>query len=267
MKIVSPIRSILVNAAILSSSRTVVMTLKASSSSVSGDFGNPVMERINECQFFVYDEVTSTMDKAREILDRNSGIAELNDNECGSVQLEDSFSVLAKFQNKGRGTRGRTWNSGEGNMFMTVVVNLKSIPSPLTLVPLRVGTLISPHIRSRVPDMASRTYLKWPNDILIGEKKVCGTLIEIENNHMLIGIGCNIVTAPNVVKTGVDKGRESTSIAEYNTDIAHTRADSSLAGEEARVLAGLISASIKGWLRLEQDPAAAVAADFFNEVR
>jgi len=40
--------------------------------------------------------------------------------------------------------------------------------------------------------------LKWPNDVLIEEKKVCGTLIEVENDYMLIGIGCNVVTAPEV---------------------------------------------------------------------
>ena len=219
------------------------------------------MEYINGCQFFVHDEVSSTMDRAREILQGKSGIPALDNKEDTSVQLEDSFSVLARFQNNGRGTRGRTWNSGEGNMFMTVVINLKNIPSPLSLTPLRVGTLISPHIRERVLD--SRTYLKWPNDILIEDKKICGTLIEVENNFMLIGIGCNVVTAPEVIQSGgPDKGRQSTCVAAHNAEIAKACATDS--ASEAKSLAAAISVSICDWLKLRergegdvQDPAEA----------
>ena len=48
-----------------------------------------------------------------------------------------SFAVVAGHQNAGKGTRGRKWLSGSGNLFLTVVLKLKSISTPLTLVPLR----------------------------------------------------------------------------------------------------------------------------------
>ena len=73
---------------------------------------------------------------------------------------------------------------------------------PLTLVPLRIGTLIAPAIRKRISN--ANVYLKWPNDVLIGSKKVCGTLIEIENDNMFIGIGCNVAVAPEVPTSGND---------------------------------------------------------------
>jgi hypothetical protein len=70
-----------------------------------------------------FDEVESTMVKARELIDDN--------------KHKDSFAVVAGYQSAGRGTRGRTWVSGSGNLFLTVVLRLSSIPALLTLIPLR----------------------------------------------------------------------------------------------------------------------------------
>jgi BirA family biotin operon repressor/biotin-[acetyl-CoA-carboxylase] ligase len=70
-----------------------------------------------------FDELESTMVKARELIDDNKD--------------RDSFAVVAGHQSAGRGTRGRTWVSGSGNLFLTVVLRLSSIPAPLTLIPLR----------------------------------------------------------------------------------------------------------------------------------
>jgi biotin-(acetyl-CoA carboxylase) ligase len=57
--------------------------------------------------------------------------------------------------------------------------------------------------------------LKWPNDILIDDAKVCGILIEVENDFLHAGIGCNVVAAPDVPSEGPDAGRIPTSIAEH----------------------------------------------------
>ena len=78
----------------------------------------------------------------------------------------------------------------------------------------RVGTLVIPSIQSRVTSGALTT-LKWPNDVLIGEEKVCGVLIEIEGDNMLIGIGCNIMTAPGVESVGADNGRQATCLSRH----------------------------------------------------
>ena len=84
-----------------------------------------------------FDEVDSTMEKAKQLL---------KDPEFAS---RDSFCVVAGRQSAGRGTRGRTWMSSQGNLYMTAVLKLSLIPIPLTLIPLRVGTLIAPSIKSR----------------------------------------------------------------------------------------------------------------------
>lgn len=81
--------------------------------------------------------------------------------------------------------------------------------------PCRVGTLLAPILSRRVVS-GDRVRLKWPNDVLIGEKKVCGTLIEMDGDHLLIGIGCNVMTAPIVGETGINGGRPSTSLSEHD---------------------------------------------------
>lgn len=58
--------------------------------------------------------------------------------------------------------------------------------------------------------------LKWPNDILIGGRKVCGILIEMEDDHFIIGIGCNVMIAPPVLASGSESGRPSTALIEHS---------------------------------------------------
>lgn len=77
-----------------------------------------------------------------------------------------------------------------------------------------MGTLVIPSIQSRVTS-GDLTKLKWPNDVLIGEDKVCGVLIEIEGDFILIGIGCNIMTAPVVDSVGPENGRQATCLIRH----------------------------------------------------
>eukprot|EP01031_Cornospumella_fuschlensis_P027612 gene27612-33345_t len=66
------------------------------------------------------------------------------------------------------------------------------------------------------PPTPSTLTLKWPNDILIDRKKLCGILIEMDSDYFLIGIGCNLVTAPVVPEKGREYGRPSTALIHYN---------------------------------------------------
>jgi biotin-(acetyl-CoA carboxylase) ligase len=205
--------------------------------------------RLEDVQFFVHDEVTSTQDVCKDMI-RNTSFSE----------LEDIFCVLAKAQNTGRGSRGRTWTGLEGNMFLTIAIKQSCIPCPLTLIPLRVGTLISPHVRSRVTS-SKNTYLKWPNDILIGTEKVCGTIVEIENGRVVIGIGCNVAKAPSVPLTGADAGRVATCIASHSEAIA---SDS----KAAIGLAADIAKDFKLWISTgsKADPAENIVAEFTSQM-
>jgi hypothetical protein len=151
---------------------------------------------------FWFDRVSSTMDKAREMV----ASSEHKD--------KDVFTVVAGEQIKGRGTKGRQWLSGTHNLYMTSVIKMSSIRIPLTLLPLQVGNIISRSVQTRVLSGVP-TYLKWPNDVLIGDQKVCGVLIEIEDSRILIGIGCNVGTSPAVAESGRESGRPSACIRDH----------------------------------------------------
>lgn len=101
--------------------------------------------------------------------------------------------VISEIQRKGRGRKGREWFSPKGGVWMSIVVRPKVTPSqaaPLTLITgLAVAKTLS-HLYSL------ECRLKWPNDVLINEKKVCGVLTEISAeidriNYVIIGIGIN----------------------------------------------------------------------------
>jgi hypothetical protein len=113
--------------------------------------------------------------------------------------------------------------------------------------------------------------LKWPNDVLINGRKVCGVLIEIEKNRMLIGIGCNVGSAPEVAHQATtsssssstsasadatkDIGRPSACLSDFNPYIQeyYTRNESVKpdtphgTGSPHHSLARNIYHSISGW--------------------
>lgn len=106
----------------------------------------------------------------------------------------------AKFQTAGRGQRGNKWSSAAGqNLTFSVLLNFTHPQMPDLAV--RNQFLLSIVASLSVSDLLSklniRNTIKWPNDIYIGRRKVCGMLIEnIVGNagleHSIIGIGLNL---------------------------------------------------------------------------
>lgn len=100
-----------------------------------------------------------------------------------SVSHGDVFT--AKLQTKGRGRRGRHWETFSGNLYYTIV--LKDIP-----LPARLGFFISLALAELLG-----ASLKWPNDVLLNKKKVAGILIEACGDFMVVGVGVNVVSHPD----------------------------------------------------------------------
>lgn len=98
------------------------------------------------------------------------------------------FSVIcADRQTKGKGRMGRKWESESGNLFMSVVLpNTPDAPKYSFIAALAVARTLSP-----LP-----VHIKWPNDILLEGKKVCGILLEAFENKLIIGIGVNVAHTP-----------------------------------------------------------------------
>ena len=131
----------------------------------------------------------------------------------------DNLSVLSALeQTSGRGQRGNTWSSAPGENLTFSIVLKFSIPGNIREILPAVKAydqFILTEIASlSVVDFLSRHHIeakiKWPNDIYIGRRKICGMLIEnsIRGSHLsssIIGIGLNInqrnfdVSIPNPI--------------------------------------------------------------------
>jgi BirA family biotin operon repressor/biotin-[acetyl-CoA-carboxylase] ligase len=100
--------------------------------------------------------------------------------------------VLAEEQTAGKGRHGKKWHSPEsGNIYLSIKYQINSPHSPVSLI---VGLLIVEAL-DEVSGQKINARLKWPNDILLNKKKICGILIESEvvkeKMEYTIGIGVN----------------------------------------------------------------------------
>ncbi len=114
----------------------------------------------------------STQHDARRLLER------------GEVGLGDA--VIADEQTAGRGRFGRSWVSPRGGLYATIIT-----PSD-PLISLKAGLALS-----RVLNSAGvAAVLKWPNDVLVGSRKLAGILVEAIDECCLVGVGINVASSP-----------------------------------------------------------------------
>jgi len=105
--------------------------------------------------------------------------------------------IYSYSQSKGRGTMGKKWISIKGNIFLSIFfkMNVKKYD-------FKEFEILTPNIIRGVLEIFSKykVSVKWPNDLLIKKKKVCGILQEIiehkESKYLIIGIGINTKYAP-----------------------------------------------------------------------
>jgi BirA family biotin operon repressor/biotin-[acetyl-CoA-carboxylase] ligase len=101
--------------------------------------------------------------------------------------------ITADFQEAGRGRGQRVWQMNRGeNLPLTLLLRyplIEDIPPALTL---RAGLAVSLAVEDFVPCLRSRVKVKWPNDIMIDDKKNAGILCEAGGGIVLAGIGVNV---------------------------------------------------------------------------
>jgi BirA family biotin operon repressor/biotin-[acetyl-CoA-carboxylase] ligase len=85
--------------------------------------------------------------------------------------------VVAEYQTAGRGRQGRSWTATPGqNLMFSVVLRPSIPPNRLGLLPLSAGVAVADAVDRCIAPL--RTALKWPNDVLIDDRKTCGLLLE-----------------------------------------------------------------------------------------
>jgi BirA family biotin operon repressor/biotin-[acetyl-CoA-carboxylase] ligase len=136
-----------------------------------------------------YPEVSSTMDTAKDLARKN---------------CPDFTIVIAGRQTKGRGRLNRTWLSDDGGLYFTMVLR-PEIPVQWSF---RVNFLASVTLAQVIREMLQiEAKVKWPNDILVDEKKISGMLSELEAEadrvfFISIGIGINVNNDPSGAEPG-----------------------------------------------------------------
>jgi BirA family biotin operon repressor/biotin-[acetyl-CoA-carboxylase] ligase len=130
-----------------------------------------------------FPEAASTMDLARDMA--RSG--------CPAFT-----TVVADRQTRGRGRLTRTWISDHGGLYVTLVTRPALAPVHSFKVNFVASVVMARLLRDRFTIDAR---VKWPNDILVGDKKICGMLSEMEATgdaleFVNIGIGLNVNNDP-----------------------------------------------------------------------
>ena len=127
-----------------------------------------------------FDTIDSTNTKAQELAEKGYPSGTLDE---------------ADKQESGKGRRGRSWVSPSGTgIFMTLMIKPDINPNNASMLTLVAALAVAKAITSVTGEKA---LIKWPNDIVINGKKVCGILTEMNAqfdyiNHIVVGIGINV---------------------------------------------------------------------------
>lgn len=103
--------------------------------------------------------------------------------------------IVADMQTAGRGRRGRAWESPAGvNLYFSLILKPDYPPDRASMVTLVMALAVAEGIREAYGAEAG---IKWPNDIVMGGRKVCGILTELRTEktgirHIIIGVGINV---------------------------------------------------------------------------
>ncbi len=127
----------------------------------------------------------------REAIDSTQRLAR----ELARSGAPEGTTVVAERQTAGRGRLGRTWHSPAGvNLYCTVILRPAVAPTAVPQLALVAGLAVADAVREVA---ALAPALKWPNDVVLGGRKVAGILTELEAelervHFVLAGIGVNV---------------------------------------------------------------------------
>jgi BirA family transcriptional regulator, biotin operon repressor / biotin---[acetyl-CoA-carboxylase] ligase len=138
---------------------------------------------------FAYESLDSTNDTAYKLAE--------NGEKEGTI-------VVAERQKKGRGRQGRNWLSPKGGIYLSCILRPEIEPKEVAKITLVSAVALCISIREIANIQAM---IKWPNDIIIKGRKVCGILTEMKAEQdkvdfLIVGIGVNVDTHLNLLPKG-----------------------------------------------------------------
>lgn len=121
--------------------------------------------------------------------------------------------LVADRQHAGRGRLGREWSDGTGNFMGSTVVRPGPHDPPAHTLALLAGLALFEALSMPLRAQALRPMLKWPNDVMLDGAKLAGILLEASGPAIVIGIGVNLASAPDL------PGRRAVSLADVGITI------------------------------------------------
>jgi BirA family biotin operon repressor/biotin-[acetyl-CoA-carboxylase] ligase len=124
-----------------------------------------------------FDETGSTNDIAKELARKDAS---------------EGLLVLAETQTSGRGRLGRIWQSPPGGIWLSLMLRPKLTPQEAPKLTF-VGAIA---VATAIRNLGLDAKIKWPNDVLVNSRKICGILTEMEAemdvlHYVVVGIGIN----------------------------------------------------------------------------
>jgi len=153
------------------------------------------------------------------------------------------YAVMAHLQTAGRGSRGRNWQAPAGNLNLSVLLRPERDAAEAGLASLRAGVAVADALAQLG---ATGITLKWPNDLLLGDAKLGGILIDtVLRGHSLdwlvVGIGVNLAQAPALTD------RKLTSLRDHGLNIEPASAAAAILERLAHWETVATSAMIDAW--------------------
>lgn len=119
-----------------------------------------------------------------------------------ALGAEEGTLVWADVQTDGHGRLGRSWISPPGNLYFSLLLRPAGRVSEAMQLTFAAAVALAGAVAAALPPAAARVGCKWPNDVLIGGRKVAGILLESEVaadgtvEALVIGIGVNVASHP-----------------------------------------------------------------------
>lgn len=158
-------------------------------------------------QILSYKKVDSTNDVAYSLAEKG---------------VRDGSIVFAEEQSSGKGRLGRKWISpAKGGIYMSCVLRPAILPNEMARITLMAAVAVAKAIRFKTGLPA---VIKWPNDILVNNKKVCGILTEMKAEQdkvdfVVVGIGLNVNTPAGSLPKGASSLKEELSKTSSRHDL------------------------------------------------
>lgn len=148
----------------------------------------PASNLLNDYHLLSFDSLDSTNEEAKRLA-KGGGCH-------GAV-------IWAKKQTEGRGRMGRVWTSSEGNLFVSVLLQPEKPLNDLSQLSFVAAVAVLEALEGLVPE-GNRLQCKWPNDILLNDRKIGGILLESFQSGdngtakawVVVGVGVNVDSYP-----------------------------------------------------------------------